>query len=344
MKNIIVSGYVGFNNFGDEAIFYVLSKHLKENGYSVSVLANNPKEVEKKYGVSAFYYKNLKQIFYAILDNDILISGGGSLLQNKTSNFSLIYYLSIIIFAKLLFKKVIIFSQGIEPIRGKFFELLTRMTLKMADFVSVRDEKSYELLKSWKIKAYQTSDPIYAIIQNKQLQATKTALTIQLRDFYNIPKDFVKDFASIVQKYINNNDEIKNNVKVFSFQDEYDEKISMDFVDELKKYNIKAEYIGEKSVQETIKIINNSKYVISTRLHGALLAHALESKTFALCYDDKIKNFSNELNLENIDIRNYDVDDFDEKLKNFFENDHKTNDFKRFKWEYIDTFLHKYGK
>ena len=118
MKKVLVSGYIGFNNFGDEAIFYALSNHLKENNYEVSVLCANRKLVEKKYQVKTFAHKCPIHILTAILNCDILISGGGSLLQNKTSNFSLFYYLFIILLAKLFFKKVIIFSQGIEPIKG----------------------------------------------------------------------------------------------------------------------------------------------------------------------------------------------------------------------------------
>jgi tripartite ATP-independent transporter DctM subunit len=47
---------------------------------------------------------------------DMLISGGGSLLQDVTSSKSLHYYLAIIRFAQLLGKKVFIYSQGIGPI------------------------------------------------------------------------------------------------------------------------------------------------------------------------------------------------------------------------------------
>ena len=89
MKRVLVSGYIGFNNFGDEAIFYALSTHLKKNNHKISALCNNKEETNKRYGVTTYYFKNPKEILKAILNCDILISGGGSLLQNKTSNFIL---------------------------------------------------------------------------------------------------------------------------------------------------------------------------------------------------------------------------------------------------------------
>ena len=101
-------------------------------------LCNNKEEVSKKYDVIAYHFKKPFEIIKAILTNDILISGGGSLLQNKTSNFSLFYYLFVIFLAKICFKKVIIFSQGIEPINGKFYEFLTKSDLKIVDFICLR--------------------------------------------------------------------------------------------------------------------------------------------------------------------------------------------------------------
>ena len=66
MKKILVSGYIGFNNFGDEAIFLALSKHLKSLGFKVSVLCNNKNEVQKTYNVLTYNYKCPFEILKAI--------------------------------------------------------------------------------------------------------------------------------------------------------------------------------------------------------------------------------------------------------------------------------------
>ena len=55
-------------------------------------------------------------------DSELIISGGGSLLQDVTSKRSLLYYLSIIGLGKLFGKKVMLFAQGIGPIRAKWLE------------------------------------------------------------------------------------------------------------------------------------------------------------------------------------------------------------------------------
>lgn len=335
-KNILVSGYIGFNNFGDEAIFYALSTHLKSLGFNVSVLCNNKNIVKKTYQVKTYHYKKPQQILKALLSNDILISGGGSLLQNKTSNFSLFYYLFIILLAKLLFKKVIIFSQGFEPIKGFLPCLITKTVLKTVDYITVRDKKSEDYLKSLKINSDLTSDPVYSLVQDMSVNENKKGLIVQLRSFQGINEKFVQDLAKSVSKYN------KEPVSVFSFQDEFDKKICIDFIEELKKNGVQAEFISNKTIDETLEIINNSKFVISTRLHGLIAATALKSKVFALKYDDKIQTLTDELNISNIDIFNYTNNELDNKLDEFF--NHCLNEvhpYRHFYWDCIDSNLKK---
>ena len=75
MKKVLVSGYIGFNNFGDEAIFLALSNHLKKLGMNVSVLCANKEAVKERYNVEAYNFKSIFQVFKAVLSNDILFSG-----------------------------------------------------------------------------------------------------------------------------------------------------------------------------------------------------------------------------------------------------------------------------
>ncbi len=337
-KRVLVSGYIGFSNFGDEAIFYALSKHLKMLNYKTSVLCNNPLKVSAEYGVEAFYYKNLINVFSSILKNDILISGGGSLLQNKTSNFSLFYYLFVIFSAKLFFKKVIIFSQGIEPINGKFPLFLTKMILNGVKFISVRDLKSQKLLEKYKIKSDLTSDPVYSLVEEIKPSFQKKGLLIQLREFNNINEKFIDDLAKSVFKNYS-----KTDISVFSFQDEYDKKICEKFIEKLAKFNLKAQLICNKTINETINIINDHEFMLSARLHGLIVSNALKTKTFALSYDEKIKTLSEELKIENIDIFNYKNDELNLKLNNFF-NSNNVNPpvlYRKFDWSVLDGYLSK---
>ncbi len=320
MKKVLISGYIGFNNFGDEAIFKALSSHLINLGCNVSVLSNKKYENIKSY-------KRLS-IFSAVLNSDVVISGGGSLLQNKTSNFSLLYYLSIIFLAKLLFKKAIIFAQGIEPINGKFFEYLTRFALRISDFVSTRDNKSTELLKGWKIKVHTLSDPVYSILP--EVNKNKEGLIVQLRECCS-------GIADELAYAIKNNYE--GEVAVMAFQD-CDKDVCLKFANTLKQFGIKSKYVYNEDVDEVFKLLNGAKYVISTRLHGIMVANALQARVFALSYDDKTDTAVEELELENINLKN--PCELNNKLSKFFAMERKNVDYRRFSFEKIDEALSEY--
>ena len=246
MKRVLISGYIGFNNFGDEAIFYALVNHLKSQNVEVSALCNNPEVVKHKYGINTFYYKDPSQILKAILECDILYSGGGSLLQNKTSNFSLYYYLFIILTAKLLFKKVIIFSQGLEPIRGKFHEFFTKTVLKLVDYITVRDKNSIEYLKKLGLKGDLTSDPVYSLVEEFRQSASKDGMVVQLRNFSGFNPSFLDELAKALKYY-------DGQIKVLSLQNETDEDICKAFAVKLKASGLNAKYVPFIALKEFLK-------------------------------------------------------------------------------------------
>ena len=335
MKKALISGYIGFDNFGDEAIFLTLSSHLKSLGYEVSVLCNNKNEVKKRYNVKTYNFKKPLQILKGILSCDCLISGGGSLLQNKTSNFSLLYYLFIIFLAKLCFKKVFIFSQGIEKINGSFFENLTKIALKCANFVSVRDMNSLEYLKKMNIEAILTSDPVYALVQDMEIENQKDGLIVQLRDFKGIDDEFLNDLSNeIVKNY-------QGEIKVLSLQNDLDKTICERFIQKLNEKNIEAKLILNEDIEKTIAIINKANFVISTRLHGLIVASALCPNVFGIVYDDKIETLTRELDIDATDIREKTQYARSLKLDEFF--NHCLNEvhckYRRFEWNNIDNVL-----
>lgn len=334
MKKALVSGYIGFNNFGDEAVFYVLSNHLKNLNMEVSAICNNPDVVKEKYEVETVCYKKIFSIIKAIFKTNILISGGGSLLQNKTSNKSLYYYLFILITAKIFNKKTMIFAQGIEPVKGKINELILKNTLKTADFISVRDKNSLNYLEKMKIKGILTTDPVYRLLQDKKINKNKDGLIIQLRQYSRMDDNLLQILAKSISK------NFKEKIKIISFEDKFDKEICEKFQKYLSNYNLNSEIILQKPIDETIEIINNSKFMISTRLHGAISAHALKTKIFTLNYDEKLKTLCQELNISNIDIFNYTNKEFEEKIDNFFKNKNENETkYRKFRWDEVDMFL-----
>lgn len=330
-KKVLISGYIGFSNFGDDAIFGCLIDYLKSKGAIISALSSTPNYTCDNYKIKAFKYKNPVDILKAIFSSDILISGGGSLLQDKTSKLSLLYYLFIIFLSKLTGKKIIIFSQGIGPIRSPLMQKITRYVLKQSDFITVRDKNSKNILDSWGINSELLCDPFWSI--NVRTTDKNGTVGVQLREYKNMREDFLENLASVCVKYFR-----QKKIKVFSFQNSYDRNVCEKFVKLLKKeYNgIDVEFVLNTSVDKTISDFSDLEYIIAMRYHACLLALKCGIKTLPIVYDSKVEILAKDFNLPYINC------EIDENISESFEkliNNEQKVEPKHFDWSVFDKFL-----
>ena len=294
----IVSGYIGFDNFGDEAIAHVLSKKLKSEGAEkITLISSNPEKTALLHGVdSCGMFKFLPSLF----DADVLISGGGSLLQDVTSLKSLLYYLGLIYTALVLGKKVRIFSQGIGPINSKIGKILTKFALKKAEKITVRDSKSQELLTDWGIKSELVKDPIFELeLPNKQKKGT---VGIQLRNFEGVNEDFLEKLSEEISKRF-----YDKKIEILSLQDSVDIEVCTRFSEMLRKKGIQNITVFDKlSINDVLEKISDLEYLIAMRFHANVVGIKAGIKTLAINYDPKVKKLAEEYNLPIINLDDYD--------------------------------------
>lgn len=153
-QKIVISGYYGFRNSGDEAvlqsILIALLKQSQAAGISITpvVLSIDPEWTTATYGVESVHRMKLGEVRRAISESVGLISGGGSLLQDVTGSKSIPYYLGVIKLAQWMGKPTFIYAQGIGPVNRKLFHPLIKAVFRKCAYVSVRDEQSRQLLQS----------------------------------------------------------------------------------------------------------------------------------------------------------------------------------------------------
>ncbi len=113
---ILICGYIGGGNCGDEAICDRLAAYLKQAGDEVTLLSLNPTESALLHHTHALPRYSPKLIA-AIRGSDLLILGGGTLLQEQTSKRSPLYYLGIGALAATLGTPWVLMG-GIDPLSG----------------------------------------------------------------------------------------------------------------------------------------------------------------------------------------------------------------------------------
>lgn len=331
-KRIVLSGYFGFKNFGDEAILSLLVSKLQKDKHRLTVISSNPDFTKKQYKhIRSIYTFKIYDIIGAIAKSDILISGGGSLLQDVTSLKSLLYYLFIIFIALVLRKKVIIFAQGIGPINNEIGLFLTREILKHCSYVSVRDKKSFDFVKDLNTNAQLLCDPVFSI-GIPEVQKEKV-LAVQLRDFKTLTMDFLDRLA---QSVVKNFSDYK--IEIYSFQDSIDLSVCQNFKNRLEMLNsdLNIEVFYNMTNEEILTGLAKAQYVIAMRFHAIIAGLIAGAKILAINYDSKVEKISVEFGLPILDLKKDFTNQF-EVLKN--QNTDKTKSIvktKEFNWGNFD--------
>ncbi len=107
MNKILISGYYGYDNLGDEAVLETILNNIRSviEDSEITVLSSNPIATTAKYDVNSVGRSSIMGVIKALSKCDVLISGGGSLLQDVTSRLSIFYYLLIIMFGRMMGKR-----------------------------------------------------------------------------------------------------------------------------------------------------------------------------------------------------------------------------------------------
>lgn len=321
-KNIVISGYYGFDNSGDDAILKAIVDELKnaDKNLDITVLSKDPSLTRKIYGVKSMDRFSFKEVRNALKYSDLLISGGGSLLQDITSARSLLYYLAIMAYGKILGKKVMVYANGVGPINGKINRFLTKLILDRVDLITLRDKDSLDYIRDLKVKnknVYLSADPVYTlessdqniimnIFEKEGLDFNKKYIGISLRDWKhseNLEENIILGVKHILENYSQDILFIPMHYpEDLAISNRIKEKFESDRVNVLE---------GKYQVEEIMGIIENMDILIAMRLHSLIYAAVNHIPMLGISYDPKVDGILKTLNIENIvDVHNFTSEEF----------------------------------
>lgn len=149
---ILLCGYFGCGNLGDDAILVGLSESITDLDVKFTMLSGAPDETFRLYGMRSIPRLDLKRVRETIQEADYIVFPGGSIFQDVTSVRSAAYYNSIVKHAKKYRKKVFMLGQGVGPLRTYMGRRFAASAFNLADEVVVRDPGSMALLKEIGVK------------------------------------------------------------------------------------------------------------------------------------------------------------------------------------------------
>jgi len=301
MSEIVISGYYGFGNGGDEAMLTAMIEALTDVDPTVriTVISGNPADTRRRHGVAAVFRLNYPEIIRALRQSDLLISGGGSLLQDVTSDRSLYYYLSIMMLARKLGRPVMLYAQGIGPVRGTLAKGAVRYTGNMVDLITVRDEGSREELVRLGVNAppiHVTADPVLAlhpvdkgigraILRSRNLEGTAPLIGVSAREW----KDWAYYKSVIAQAADRLVAETGARLVFLPMQWPGDVEAARKISSRMRQPAGLLE--EEYTTGELLSLVGNMDMLIGIRLHALIFAAVMHVPMVGVSYDPKIDRF-----------------------------------------------------
>ena len=290
LSDILISGYYGFKNSGDDALLLAILHDLKEQKPDIKtvVLSKSPKETSRLYNVKAVDRLNPFSVIFNMMKTKMLISGGGTLIQDRTSTKSLMYYLFIIRCAHFFGKKIMLYANGIGPLVNEKNRRVTAKTLNMADVITLRDADSEKELRSLGVDEpviKVTADPAFNLECKKAEKKEKKAC-ISVRSWNGVGNDFTDVVAKAADYLI---DRYGYKVVFLPMQPAKDLIISGEIMGRMKNKSVCVK--DNLSVEKMLSAVSETDLCIGMRLHSLIYAASNALPIIGLVYDPKIAGF-----------------------------------------------------
>lgn len=326
MYNILISGYYGFDNIGDESILRSVITSIRSRlpDCTLTVLSHDPAGTREKYGVEAVDRMAPMEIVRAVKRCDMLISGGGSLLQDVTSSKSIQYYLSIIRLAKHYHKKVFIYSQGIGPIDRPANRRATARVLRTVDGIVVRDERSANLLEEIGIpreKVVITADPVLRMARRDKTDGAEALRKAGVPEQRGLTVGWAireKDKGSPLMGEVMEcirwlKEKYGAESVLIPFHYEEDLAVSREIASRLDgaAFCLQEKYLSE----DMLSIIGNMDLMVGMRLHSLIYAAIQGVPMVGISYDPKCTAFLRSVGMEPLSTKeNFSAEAFKENF------------------------------
>lgn len=342
IMKIMISGYYGFNNTGDEAVLTSMVRAFKEKipQIKIVVLSQNPLQTSQAYQVKALNRLHLISILNCLRDTNLFISGGGGLLQDTTGKgWSILYYLGLILGAKIVKVPVMIYAQGVGPANKRINKKLIKWILNKVDLITVRDNPSKELLEnlgvvnpsiyvnsdpSFLLRRKDTTDIMYKYPHLRELiySNNSTVIGISVREYNENRKDLRGIFAKVADDLIEN---YKAKIIFFPFKFDEDVHISEEIFSLMKNKNQANILKSRLEPEELLSLLSRLSLMVGVRLHSIIFSTIAGIPFIALNYDPKVKNFVESLGLSELllELNDTSFKNFKEKVKYIRENKNK---------------------
>jgi polysaccharide pyruvyl transferase CsaB len=244
---------------------------------------------------------NLWEIARSIRNSDLLISGGGSLLQDVTSGRSIFYYLGIMQLACWLGRPIMLYAQGIGPIHSHVARTFMKHIGNCIECGTVRDEGSLAELAGLGVvrpAVAVTADPVLALtpksvsagaghdlIKELGLRGEGPLIGFSVREWQG-REHYKNVFAAVADRLV-----VETGARILF--------IPMQWPDDVQAARLVADRMQQPhgiiekkcDTSELLSLVRNFDLLVGMRLHALIFAAIMERPFVGVSYDPKIDRF-----------------------------------------------------
>ena len=301
-RGVLICGAYGKGNAGDEAILKAIIGQMKEidEEMPVYVLSHHPKQTRLRYHVGSCHVFNPFAFLPLMRRCRLLLSGGGSLIQDETSTRSLLYYLLNIRLARAMGCRVMMYGCGIGPVSRKGNRrLAARIIDRDVDLITLREDLSRQELVEMGVTRPEiriTADPavllsggtdgmIQSYLQSQELDPAAEYALFVLRPWKNLAQKLpvFAEAARYVQKVYG------LTPLFFALEPGRDMAVNQQAAQML---DFPCRVIAAPADERlTIGLMKKMRVVVSMRLHTLIFASGVGTPLVAVSYDPKVDGF-----------------------------------------------------
>ncbi|OGS20182.1 MAG: polysaccharide pyruvyl transferase CsaB [Elusimicrobia bacterium RIFOXYA2_FULL_39_19] len=307
MVKVLICGYFGFNNAGDELILSSVINNLKRKADKIEF------EVMYRKGVNSPFLNAIKtvnrwridDVINAIFKNDIVIFCGG-LFQDVTGSLSLYYYLALITLAKLTGKKVMLCGVDFVPIKKSKNKILIWAVLRFVNVLTVRSEGSKKFLEeNYITNTVLTADVVFSLRESNQVLYSKNkinriAVALKAPENKTNYEEEVKKIVSLCKVV---HQKVKAEFVFVPFHLERDYNMSVEVLKQLDFKCMITRWINPESL---FGIIENTDLLISQRFHALVIGIMSGIPVVGISKDSKLEYFLTEFGYKNYFLKTLD--------------------------------------
>ena len=314
-KNILIAGYFGFRNSGDEAILAAMLQDIRNliPDSAITVLSGDPANTEIDHQVKTIAWSDLPQIITGIRLCDLMIIGGGGIFHDywgfdqetilTSAHIGLAFYSSIGMIASILGKPLMLYAIGVGPLLTEMGKFATRAIAKQASLISVRDPQSRKELLALGISnelIHVTADPVFCL-QTPESELHDKAVGLQGSPVLGValrnwdvgvnPQRWEQETAAAIDQFL----ELHNQACVifipFQAQTEtlLDDCGISERIQSLLMHSDRSSLIRKSSsFSEKAALIARCDLILGMRLHAIIFAIKSSVPVVGLSYDPKI--------------------------------------------------------